>query len=544
MRYTESVVFMQWYLYVSSTFSVGYSSSGPESLSDTSMFSFDGSGVQVGGPRPQETMGFKTGTRDLGRPQVVPGVAMEEEQEERSKLLVGLRGEIRRGRSGQQVAMEESPAGEVAGELAGLQVGQPSEQPSGELAGHQMGQPSGQIVGQPSGHASGQPLGNSVGHQSGHQEAMGQPAERPASGHQVGRQRAGHPRPAVGQPPAGQRQPTVDGSVQRTHTQMLQLQLNDKDRQVCYLESQLEHERAHRYAQAEQMEQNVELERELERKIGEVQELRLETSGLRKQLLSGDDSELYPMNTVPPHGKAIIIVNDQFAPNPADPSIELHNRPGAEHDMRLFKETFTNLGYAVEWHANLTAVEMHEVLTAAANEDHDAHDSLVCCVSTHGDEKVMYGSDSIPASRKELVGYIKQSKSLYKKPKMFFLQACRTKPVSPATVTASLTYLPDAAEQDADVFTANASTMNYASYRDHKRGSWFVLALHHVFTKYGYTLTLNEMMHRVNNLVCDAQGYVQDEDPHNGAVAAQEVRQCAETTSSFRFGLRFRFTAQ
>ena len=44
--------------------------------------------------------------------------------------------------------------------------------------------------------------------------------------------------------------------------------------------------------------------------------LRQEVAKLRNDLCS-DESDMYPMNACPLHGKAIVIVNDKFTPNPA-----------------------------------------------------------------------------------------------------------------------------------------------------------------------------------------------------------------------------------
>jgi hypothetical protein len=331
----------------------------------------------------------------------------------------------------------------------------------------------------------------------------------------------------------------------RTRTQVLQQQVNDRVSQIRELENQLMHERVHHNVVAAQKEHsNDELVRELGKKINEVEDLRRETAGLRKQLESGENTEMYPMNAVPPHGKAIVIVNDKFEPNPqiaCVEGVELRDRPGAEEDMRLFKEMFELLQYSVECHANLTGAQMHEVIRTAAAENHDAYDSFVCCVSTHGDEHVMYGSDCVGAIRSELIQYVKQAESLNRKPKMFFLQACRTKADSTAAANTYPTYYPDAADRDADVFVANASTAHNASYRSHVTGSWFVMALHYVFRLHYHHLTLDDMMHKVNNLVCDARGVIQDGGPQTAGEQQQEARQCAETTSSFRMGLRFKF---
>ena len=342
-----------------------------------------------------------------------------------------------------------------------------------------------------------------------------------------------HERPLVSRPVVT----ASEGARQRTRTQLLQQQLIDSAAQIRQLEQQQgelrgrqEHEQAHNHMMLT----------ELERKNREVEELRQETDKLRKQLETAEDTELYPMNMEPPHGKAIIIVNENFLPNLEDPSLELKKRAGAQEDLRLFKEMFHFLDYAVESYEDLTALEMHEVIAKAAIEDHRAYDSLVCCVSTHGDENVMYGTDSVGVKRSELLQPLKQSLTLNGKPKMFFFQACRTKVDTTAnSSSAQPLYQPNAADQDADIFIANATTTHNASYRSHVNGSWFVSALHLVFLQHAERLTLSQMMHKVNNMVCDARGTLTESAQYDLG-APQEVRQCAESTSSFRMGLRFK----
>lgn len=328
----------------------------------------------------------------------------------------------------------------------------------------------------------------------------------------------------------------------RTRTQMLQQEVNDRTARIVELENQLvrqnrlEHERAHANAVAK-METVIDhaMVMVLETKNREIEGLRQEVAKLRNDLCS-DESDMYPMNTCPPHGKAIVIVNDRFTPNPADASLELRDRPGAEKDMRLFRETFESLDYVTECHYNKSAMEMYDIINNAACENHAEYDSFVCCVSTHGNENVMYGSDSVEVKRLEWLQPLKMAESLHGKPKMLFFQACRTKADD---TTAGVNqhypiYQPDAPDKDADIFIANASTALNASYRSSVTGSWFVTALHHVFTRYSHHLTLDEMMHKVNSVVCDARGTIREG-------GQQEARQCAESTSSFRKGLRFKF---
>ena len=276
---------------------------------------------------------------------------------------------------------------------------------------------------------------------------------------------------------------------------------------------------------------------QLQRKNEEVEELRKEVSQLRKQLMTAEDAPLYEMNLTPPHGKAIIIVNENFHSNPANPTLHLPRREGAQRDLQHFKATFEFLGYEVVWYLDITANEMYSAIDKVAIENHNAHDSLVCCVSSHGDENVMYGSDGIGVKRSEFLEPLKQTESLTGKPKMFFIQACRTRAESTTEASSKQPLFP--ASLDADIFIANATTANNPSYRSLVHGSWFVHALHHIFIKHAHHLTLVEMIYKVNSVVCDARGRIQDKGEDEEASEQEEAQQCAEWTSSFRKGVRF-----
>ena len=161
------------------------------------------------------------------------------------------------------------------------------------------------------------------------------------------------------------------------YTQHLQLESNEAMEKVRQLENQLEYKQIH-HKELQQADQG--LMEELGRKNEEVCQLRQLVQRLDGQLQEGEEAEMYNMNTIPPHGKAIIIVNDSFNRNPLEPDLELHPRRGAGRDMFLFKETFEHLGYQVEAHPNLTGVQMCQVLIQAAQENHEEYDSFVCCI--------------------------------------------------------------------------------------------------------------------------------------------------------------------
>ena len=277
---------------------------------------------------------------------------------------------------------------------------------------------------------------------------------------------------------------------------------------------------------------------QLQRKIQELESSCSETEQLRGRLLTSVDAPLYAMNSTP-HGLAIIIVNDKFQRNPMQSGLKLGSRGGADNDLKLYCQVFETLKYKVMCYKNLKSPDMYRVIEDAAQDDHTNYDSFVCCVSTHGDEHVMYGTDSVGVKRVEFDQPLKLCPTLRGKPKMFFIQACRVSSLPqvgadcPSRQTTSTVSIP----LDADVFIANATTARNPSYRSPRDGSWFVAALHHVFTKQAYHQTLVPMMYAVNTVVCNARGILLGATGQAGE--GMEVAQCAEWTTSFRKGVRF-----
>ena len=281
------------------------------------------------------------------------------------------------------------------------------------------------------------------------------------------------------------------------------------------------------------------LSNELEKKITEVNSTQSEVRHLR-ELLQAENAPLYEME-YKPHGLAIVIVNEKFDSNPSVSELILGPREGAQQDLRLFVNMFRELEYKVEPYTNLTALKMYQVLDRVGEIDHTNYDSFVCCISTHGDENTMYGSDSVGVKRTEFDRPLKQCPSLHGKPKMFFIQACRAIPHSQVGTnypSQQVTPTPSLLSRDADMFIANATTARNLSYRSPRDGSWFVAALHRTFIKSARYRTLVQMMYEVNTVVCDARGILLNTASDQPGEMA-EAKQCAEWTTSFRNGVRF-----
>ncbi len=280
--------------------------------------------------------------------------------------------------------------------------------------------------------------------------------------------------------------PVVYGNAtrfqRRLTTAQLSLAVDEKDgiirkheEKIQALEKALEKLTAGRQQDRESQLNEVEgLRDQLGRKIMEHRSLQEEIQCLRGQLLRAEDVPLYEM-TCKPHGVAVIIVNEAFMPNPMYPSFALERREGAWKDFKLFQQTFKHLDYVVESHKDLTSVDMYRVLDDVAKRNHSKYDSFVCCISTHGDEHVMYGTDGVGVKRAEFDQPLKSCQTLMGKPKMFFIQACRGTPVEQVKpdCPTGLTFRPPRIPLDRDVFQANATTSRNASYRSPRDGSWF-----------------------------------------------------------------------
>ena len=328
----------------------------------------------------------------------------------------------------------------------------------------------------------------------------------------------------------------IGGKVNKeVTTEQLSIAVEERGEKLTRLEKAvvgIQDEKSHT-ADAERIK---ELEGLLSNKVKEVETQMEETKKLREALNSRDDVPIYTM-TSKPHGLAVIFVNGKFDKNPKAPKIVLNNRAGAAKDEEHFVLTFKFLGYEIVVHRNLSSAEMYAKMEGLNNVDHSNYDSLVVCVSSHGNQRSIYGSDSVEVKRNEFCNSIKTCPSLKGKPKLFFIQACRL-PVVDADAHGEgqeeeTTPMDTPLHPDADILVANSSTPDNAAYISPDQGSWFVTSLKRKLTDPAMTYgrTLHQILQEVNREVCQQQGMTKNE--------GETVNQCVEVSTRLRKGVKF-----
>jgi hypothetical protein len=106
--------------------------------------------------------------------------------------------------------------------------------------------------------------------------------------------------------------------------------------------------------------------------------------------------------------------------------LDLKPRVGTDVDEEKLKETLEYLGFApenIKVHRDLTSKKIDEVLQSVQAEDHTDVDCLVVAALTHGEEGVLYASDSMYRTDTLWHGFNAENcPTLAGKPKIFILQ--------------------------------------------------------------------------------------------------------------------------
>ncbi|XP_065736304.1 caspase-8 isoform X4 [Phocoena phocoena] len=162
-----------------------------------------------------------------------------------------------------------------------------------------------------------------------------------------------------------------------------------------------------------------------------------------------------------------------------------------EFSNEALRKTFNELHFEIVHYKDYTAKKICEVLKSYQSMDHNNKDCFICCILSHGDKGIIYGSDGQEAPIYELTSYFTGSKcpSLLGKPKIFFIQACQgdnyQRGIAVETdseqketyleMDSSLQkrYIPD----EADFLLGMATVNNCVSYRSTMEGTWYIQSL-------------------------------------------------------------------
>uniref|UniRef100_A0A673HLA6 Caspase-8 n=1 Tax=Sinocyclocheilus rhinocerous TaxID=307959 RepID=A0A673HLA6_9TELE len=170
----------------------------------------------------------------------------------------------------------------------------------------------------------------------------------------------------------------------------------------------------------------------------------------------------------------------------------LRNRDGTDIDKKSLEVVFQWLGFEVLTEQNCDRHQILQVLRDLADRDHTSTDCVVCCVLSHGQIKGIVGVDGQIVTYRELIETLSPSQcpSLFKKPKLFFIQACRGTDDQPAAfpqifpddevMPVSDAAVPrDSIPEMADYLLAMSTVPHYVSYREKDNGTWFIQSLCH-----------------------------------------------------------------
>uniref|UniRef100_A0A8C1V7P7 Caspase-3 n=1 Tax=Cyprinus carpio TaxID=7962 RepID=A0A8C1V7P7_CYPCA len=202
----------------------------------------------------------------------------------------------------------------------------------------------------------------------------------------------------------------------------------------------------------------------------------------------------YDMN-YPSLGQCVVINNNIF-----HEKTQMRVRNGTEKDEQNVKETFSKLGFKIKIHNDQTVSQMRELLTKVSKEDHSKSAMFACVLLSHGDDGRIFGTDGC-IELKELFALFRgdRCRSLVGKPKLFFIQACRG-----SGLDAGVESDYDTEEEtqkipvEADFLYVYATAPGYYAWRDSANGSWFIISLCEMLSKYGKRLEVMQIMTRVN----------------------------------------------
>lgn len=188
------------------------------------------------------------------------------------------------------------------------------------------------------------------------------------------------------------------------------------------------------------------------------------------------------------------------------PARKLPRRMGSQVDSNGLYNLFRSMSFDVKLFKDLTAKQIYYQLEYFSKIDHTENDCFACCILTHGEHGLIWGSDArFPIDTLFTFFTGDKCPSLVGKPKIFFVQACQGDkldhgvPVISEAVDASTTIFK--IPTHADFLVAYSTLPGFYSWRNTQDGSWFMQALIRVLSDYHNDLDLLTMLTIVNHHV-------------------------------------------
>ncbi|XP_006745761.2 caspase-9-like [Leptonychotes weddellii] len=260
----------------------------------------------------------------------------------------------------------------------------------------------------------------------------------------------------------------------------------------------------------------------------------------RAQEISKQNPDLAYALNADPCGHCLIINNVNFCLES-----RLTARTGSDIDCEKLQRRFRLLHFTVEVKCDLMAKQMVQALVELARRDHSGLDCCVVVVLSHGCQAshrqfpgAVYGTDGCLVSIEKIVNIFNGAScpSLGGKPKLFFIQACggeqkdhgfevacaspedRTSGSDPESDAVLFQEGPGPFDQPdavsslptpSDIFVSYSTFPGFVSWRDTRRGSWYVETLDGVFEQWAHSEDLQTLLLRVANAVSQKGIYKQ-----------------------------------
>ncbi|XP_048206243.1 caspase-9 [Perognathus longimembris pacificus] len=239
-----------------------------------------------------------------------------------------------------------------------------------------------------------------------------------------------------------------------------------------------------------------------------------------------------------PCGHCLIINNVTFCPTSG-----LGPRHGSHVDCQRLQHRFRRLHFAVEVKCDLPAKQMVQALMELAQRDHRALDCCVVVILSHGCQAshlqfpgAVYGTDGHPVSVERIVNIFNGTRcpGLGGKPKLFFIQACggeqkdrgfevalgscedRGSSSNPESDAAPFQEAARTRDQldavsslptPSDILVSYSTFPGFVSWRDTRRGSWYIETLDDVLEQWAHSEDLQSLLLRVANAVSERGVY-------------------------------------